>query len=103
MDFLTLFGVYVVVILTCIALVCKYSGQQQTPFGVIFNSISRVRLNINQLYFYGMAPFGNVTDSELGIILLKTIMFYVQVTAQFLPEWLQRLSQRSLHRLFHQR
>ncbi|XP_056433115.1 palmitoyltransferase ZDHHC4 [Gadus chalcogrammus] len=66
MDFLTLFAVYVVVILTCIALVCKYSGQQQTPFGVIFNCISRV-------------------------------------TAPFVPVWLQRLSQRSLHGLFHQR
>lgn len=66
MDFLTLFAVYVLVVLTCIALVCKYSGQQQTPFGLLLNFISRV-------------------------------------TAPFIPEWLQRLSQRCLHRLFHQR
>ncbi|XP_056627235.1 palmitoyltransferase ZDHHC4 [Triplophysa dalaica] len=42
MDFLTLFGVYVVVVLTCIALVCKYSGHQQTPLGRLFDSVTRV-------------------------------------------------------------
>ncbi|XP_041671845.1 palmitoyltransferase ZDHHC4 [Cheilinus undulatus] len=42
MDFLTLFGIYVVVVLTCIFLVCKYSGQQQTPFNVLFNTITKV-------------------------------------------------------------
>ncbi|KAG8009033.1 putative palmitoyltransferase ZDHHC4 [Nibea albiflora] len=66
MDFLTLFAVYVVVVLTCIVLVCKYSGQQQTPFTVISNSI-------------------------------------VKVVAPFTPKWLQRSSQWTMHRLFHQR
>ncbi|NP_001134110.1 palmitoyltransferase ZDHHC4 isoform X1 [Salmo salar] len=42
MDFLTLFAIYVVVVLTCIALVCKYSGQQQTPFGLLFDSVTKV-------------------------------------------------------------
>ncbi|XP_067100370.1 palmitoyltransferase ZDHHC4 [Osmerus mordax] len=42
MDFLTLFAIYVVVVLACIALVCKYSGQQQTPFGLLLNSVTRV-------------------------------------------------------------
>ncbi|KAJ8246051.1 hypothetical protein GJAV_G00263110 [Gymnothorax javanicus] len=42
MDFLTLFGIYVVLVLSCIALVCKYSGQQQTPFGKIFSSITKI-------------------------------------------------------------
>ncbi|XP_032359204.1 palmitoyltransferase ZDHHC4 [Etheostoma spectabile] len=66
MDFLTLFAVYVVVVLTCIVLVCKYSGQQQTPFSVIFNYVGKV-------------------------------------VAPFTPKWLQRFSQWTLHRLFHQR
>ncbi|KAM6951796.1 palmitoyltransferase ZDHHC4 [Aplochiton taeniatus] len=44
MDFITLFAIYVVVVLICIALVCKYSGQQQTPFGLLLNSVSRVIL-----------------------------------------------------------
>ncbi|XP_029933684.1 palmitoyltransferase ZDHHC4 [Myripristis murdjan] len=42
MDFLTLFAIYVVVVLTCIALVCRYSGQQQTPFTLLVNYISKV-------------------------------------------------------------
>lgn len=43
MDFLTLFAIYVVVVLTCVVLVCKYSGQQQTPFTILFNSVGKVR------------------------------------------------------------
>lgn len=43
MDFLTLFAIYVVVVLTCIVLVCKYSGQQQTPFSIVFNCVAKVR------------------------------------------------------------
>nr|XP_020471564.1 probable palmitoyltransferase ZDHHC4 isoform X2 [Monopterus albus] len=66
MDFLTLFAIYVVVVLTCIVLVCKYSGQQQTPFHIAFN-------------------------------------FVVKVLAPFTPKWLQKVSQWTLHRLFHQR
>ncbi|XP_053367769.1 palmitoyltransferase ZDHHC4 isoform X1 [Clarias gariepinus] len=42
MDFLTLFGIYVVVVLTCIALVCKYSGQQHTPLSRVYNKLSEV-------------------------------------------------------------
>ncbi|XP_049916679.1 palmitoyltransferase ZDHHC4 [Epinephelus moara] len=42
MDFLTLFAIYVVVVLTCIVLVCKYSGQQQTPFTILFNYVGKV-------------------------------------------------------------
>lgn len=42
MDFLTLFAIYVVVVLTCIFLVCKYSGQQQTPFNLLFNAVAKV-------------------------------------------------------------
>ncbi|NP_001290621.1 probable palmitoyltransferase ZDHHC4 [Esox lucius] len=41
MDFLTLFAIYMGVVLTCIALVCKYSGQQQTPFGVLFDALTK--------------------------------------------------------------
>ncbi|XP_075949460.1 palmitoyltransferase ZDHHC4 isoform X2 [Anarhichas minor] len=66
MDFLTLFAVYVAVVLTCIVLVCKYSGQQQTPFSILFSSVGKV-----------LAPFT--------------------------PKWLQKFSQWTLHRLFHQR
>ncbi|XP_039991656.1 palmitoyltransferase ZDHHC4 isoform X3 [Xiphias gladius] len=47
-------------------LVCKYSGQQQTPFHILFNSV-------------------------------------VKVVAPVTPKWLQRFSQWTLHRLFHQR
>lgn len=43
MDFLTLFGIYVLVVLACIALVCKYSGKQQSPFHTLFNFITKVR------------------------------------------------------------
>lgn len=43
MDFLTLFAIYVVVVLTCIVLVCKYSGQQQTPFSIVFNFVGKVK------------------------------------------------------------
>lgn len=42
MDFLTLFAIYVVVVVTCIILVCKYSGQQKTPFTVLLNSVGKV-------------------------------------------------------------
>ncbi|XP_061562082.1 palmitoyltransferase ZDHHC4 isoform X1 [Phycodurus eques] len=43
MDFLTLFAIYVVVVLTCIVLVCRYSGQQQNnPFTILLNTISTV-------------------------------------------------------------
>ncbi|XP_026171493.1 palmitoyltransferase ZDHHC4 [Mastacembelus armatus] len=42
MDFLTLFAIYVVVVLTCIVLVCKYSGQQQSPFSMLLNSVVKV-------------------------------------------------------------
>lgn len=66
MDFLTLFAIYVVVVLTCIVLVCKYSGQQQTPFTFLWDSLAKV--------------FGPIT-----------------------PKWIQRCSQRSMHKLFHQR
>uniref|UniRef100_A0A8C6U5F4 Palmitoyltransferase n=1 Tax=Neogobius melanostomus TaxID=47308 RepID=A0A8C6U5F4_9GOBI len=66
MDFLTLFGIYVVVVLTCIVLVCKYSGQQQTPFTLLFDSLAKI--------------FGSIT-----------------------PKWIQRFSQRAMHKLFHQR
>lgn len=43
MDFLTLFVIYVVAVVTCIVLVCKYSGQQQTPFHVLFSFVAKVR------------------------------------------------------------
>ncbi|KAM9424271.1 palmitoyltransferase ZDHHC4 isoform 1-T2 [Pholidichthys leucotaenia] len=66
MDFLTLFAIYVVVVLTCIFLVCRYSDQQQTPFNALLN-------------------------------------FTAKVFAPITPKWLQRFSQWSLHRLFHQR
>uniref|UniRef100_A0A3Q3VZ07 Palmitoyltransferase n=1 Tax=Mola mola TaxID=94237 RepID=A0A3Q3VZ07_MOLML len=66
MDFLTLFAIYVLVVLTCIALVCKYSGQQQTPLTTLFN-------------------------------------FLAKVVGPFTPKCLQRFSQWSLHRLFHER
>ncbi|XP_026206951.1 probable palmitoyltransferase ZDHHC4 [Anabas testudineus] len=42
MDFLTLFAIYVVVVLTCIVLICKYSGQQQSPFHVLFSYVAKV-------------------------------------------------------------
>ncbi|XP_030611175.1 palmitoyltransferase ZDHHC4 [Archocentrus centrarchus] len=42
MDFLTLFAVYVAVVLTCIALVCKYSGQQHSPLNVLFNFAAKI-------------------------------------------------------------
>ncbi|KAM8837947.1 palmitoyltransferase ZDHHC4 isoform 2-T2 [Spinachia spinachia] len=66
MDFLTLFAVYVAAVLTCILFVCKYSGQQQTPFSVLCDSVATV-------------------------------------VAPMTPRWLQRCTQRTLHRLFHQR
>lgn len=45
MDFLTLFAIYVVMVLSCIVLVCRYSGQQQTPFTILINSVGRVRID----------------------------------------------------------
>lgn len=42
MDFLTLFAVYVLFVLICILLVCKYSGQQKNPFDTIFNGLLKV-------------------------------------------------------------
>lgn len=43
MDFLTLFAIYVVVVLTCIVLVCKNPGQQQNPFTLILDGLTKVR------------------------------------------------------------
>ncbi|CAG5910863.1 unnamed protein product [Menidia menidia] len=42
MDFLVLFSIYVAVVLTCIFLVCKYSGQQQSPFNALLNRVTKV-------------------------------------------------------------
>ncbi|KAI1896013.1 hypothetical protein AGOR_G00090430 [Albula goreensis] len=42
MDFLTIFAIYVVVVLSCIVVVCKYSGQQQTPLGRIFSAVIQI-------------------------------------------------------------
>lgn len=42
MDFLTLFAIYVVVVLTCIVLVCKNPGQQQNPFTLILDGLTKV-------------------------------------------------------------
>ncbi|XP_077057219.1 palmitoyltransferase ZDHHC4 [Siphateles boraxobius] len=66
MDFLTLFGIYVAVVLTCIALVCKYSGHQQTPLG-------------------------RLLDTFTGVV------------SQLIPQCLQNICYRTMHRLFHQR
>lgn len=43
MDFLTLFGIYVVVVLACIALVCRYSGQQHNPLNSLYSFALKVR------------------------------------------------------------
>lgn len=53
MDFLTLFAIYVVVLLTCMILVCKFSGQRQTPFTVPFNYLEQVR---NVFCFLSFTP-----------------------------------------------
>ncbi|XP_054623704.1 palmitoyltransferase ZDHHC4 [Dunckerocampus dactyliophorus] len=66
MNFLTLFAIYVAVVLMCMILVCRYSGHQDNPFNILFSCIAKV--------------FAPVT-----------------------PKWLQRFSQWSMHRLFHQR
>lgn len=66
MDFLTLFGIYVAVVLTCIALVCKYSGHQQTPLGQLVGAFTRI-------------------------------------VSPCIPQWLQSICYRTMHRLFHQR
>ncbi|XP_035467723.1 palmitoyltransferase ZDHHC4 isoform X2 [Scophthalmus maximus] len=42
MDFIALFAIYVALVLTCIALVCKYSGQRQTPLHVLVSSVGKV-------------------------------------------------------------
>ncbi|KAI5623176.1 putative palmitoyltransferase ZDHHC4, partial [Silurus asotus] len=42
MDFLTLFGIYVAVVLSCIALVCRYSGQHRSPFSRAYSLLSQV-------------------------------------------------------------
>ncbi|XP_036428960.1 palmitoyltransferase ZDHHC4 [Colossoma macropomum] len=66
MDFLTLFSIYVVVVLTCIALVCRYSGQRQTPFGRLYDT-------------------------------------FTQVVSPWIPQCIQNICHRTVHRLFHQR
>ncbi|XP_028331458.1 palmitoyltransferase ZDHHC4 [Gouania willdenowi] len=42
MDFLTLFAIYVVVVLLCIFLICKYSGQQHNPLSSALNFVLKV-------------------------------------------------------------
>ncbi|PWA16153.1 hypothetical protein CCH79_00019440 [Gambusia affinis] len=42
MDFLTLFGIYVAAVLTCMFLVCKYSGQQHSPFNILLSYVTKV-------------------------------------------------------------
>uniref|UniRef100_A0A1A7Z406 Palmitoyltransferase n=2 Tax=Iconisemion striatum TaxID=60296 RepID=A0A1A7Z406_9TELE len=66
MDFLTLFAIYVVVVLACIIVVCKYSGQQQNPFNTLLSHV-------------------------------------LKILALFTPQWFQKVSHWTLHRLFHQR
>lgn len=99
MDFLTLFAIYVVVVLTCIVLVCKYSGRQQTPFSIISNSIVKVRKKEAFYLCFQKQTLGGAVvalQSHNGV-------FSSQVVAPFTPKWLQRFSQWTMHRLFHQR
>nr|XP_061807337.1 palmitoyltransferase ZDHHC4-like [Nerophis lumbriciformis] len=42
MDFLTLFAIYVAVVLTCIILICKYSGREHSPLNSLLNILSKV-------------------------------------------------------------
>ncbi|MEQ2237571.1 hypothetical protein ILYODFUR_024420, partial [Ilyodon furcidens] len=94
MDFLHLFGIYVAVVLTCIFLVCKYSGQQNNPFNTLLSYVSKVTHihSITSLNRHWVAPH-----------VLQTGTFSSQVVAPFTPRWLQRFSHWIFHRLFHQR
>ncbi|TKS90057.1 putative palmitoyltransferase ZDHHC4 [Collichthys lucidus] len=82
MDFLTLFAIYVVVVLTCIVLVCKYSGRQQTPFSIISNFI--VKVAVYAEFTYEVFAFCREMDTTLTslsvpyiLLAIKTYFFYL--------------------------
>lgn len=82
MDFLTLFAIYVAVVLSCIVLVCRYSGQQQTPFTILIDSVGRVRVvafacNSKKTSLYGaVGLFYHHTKTLYGLQLkLLTFLF----------------------------
>ncbi|XP_024140111.1 palmitoyltransferase ZDHHC4 [Oryzias melastigma] len=50
MDFLTLFAIYVVVMLTCIFLVCKYSGKQHSPLNRLIDCFAKVFAPLTPLW-----------------------------------------------------
>ncbi len=76
MDFLTLFAIYVVVVLTCIVLVCKYSGQQQTPVSILFNAVGKVRKR---------AFFSCNSTTRRQVVLLDNILVCTAVSAVNFP------------------
>ncbi|XP_040885219.1 palmitoyltransferase ZDHHC4 isoform X2 [Toxotes jaculatrix] len=91
MDFLTLFAIYVVLVLTCIVLVCKYSGQPQTPFHILFNSVVKVVAPITPKWLQKFSQWAlhrlfhqremdtTLTSLSVPYILLaiKTFFFYL--------------------------
>lgn len=93
MDFLTLFGIYVAVVLTCMFLVCKYSGQQHNPFNTLVAYVTKVGV-----FFTLLLP-----PTTTGWRFMQVPPSPLQVAAPFTPEWLQRFSHWIFHRLFHQR
>lgn len=95
MDFLTLFAIYVALVLTCIFLVCKYSGQQHSPFTVLFDVLAKVR-NVER-------PYDPYLNGRWVALLTRINDVSPQVFAPFTPKWVQRFSQWVFHRLFHQR
>lgn len=104
MDFLTLFAIYVAVVLTCIVLVCKYSGQQQTPFSVLLNSVGKVRRISISTSIPQIDTARRCWPCNTKIVCSeKCSQFSSKVVAPFTPKWLQRFSQWTLHRVFHQR
>ncbi|XP_061765030.1 palmitoyltransferase ZDHHC4 isoform X2 [Nerophis ophidion] len=91
MDFLTLFAIYVALVLTCIVLVCKYSGQKQSPLNIFLSCTIKVFAPITPKWLQRFSQWTmhtlfhqrdmdtTLTSLSVPYILLtaKTVFFYL--------------------------
>ncbi|KAG7266168.1 hypothetical protein CRUP_012499 [Coryphaenoides rupestris] len=111
MDFLSLFAVYVLLVLGTIGL-----SSSQRCFHQLFHQRSRAFIFLHLLlellvygeFSYEVFGFCREMDTTLGslavpyvLLALKTRLFYLCITSD--PARLQSSSQRCFHQLFHQR
>ncbi|XP_005994824.1 palmitoyltransferase ZDHHC4 isoform X1 [Latimeria chalumnae] len=82
MDFLTLFLIYSVLVLTSIVLIIKYPGQDESFLRRVFNSL---------------------TKAPQFLLVFWQVSFHPTIISPVIPLWLQTATHHFLHKLFHTR